>query len=103
MVFFPSNEGRGYVLRRIIRRAVRHGSQIGANIPFFYKIVDVLVSEMGDAYPELKSNASNIKSSLKKEELRFAETLEQGLKILDAKMSDSEADTISGEVAFFVI
>ena len=99
---FPSNEGRGYVLRRIIRRAVRHGSQIGANIPFFYKIVDVLVSEMGDAYPELKSNASNIKSSLKKEELRFAETLEQGLKILDAKMSDSEADTISGEVAFLL-
>jgi alanyl-tRNA synthetase len=99
---YPSNEGRGYVLRRIIRRAVRHGSQIGAKIPFFYKIVDVLVKEMGDAYPELSDNASSIKDAIKKEELRFAETLEQGLKILDAKMSDSLADAVSGEVAFLL-
>ncbi|MBT5032228.1 MAG: alanine--tRNA ligase [Proteobacteria bacterium] len=98
----PSNEGRGYVLRRIVRRAVRHGQQIGADSPFFFKIVDELVKEMGDAYPELVANSSVIKDTLKKEELRFAETLEQGLKILDSKLADSSADQVSGDLAFLL-
>jgi alanyl-tRNA synthetase len=98
----PSNEGRGYVLRRIIRRAVRHGRQIGAEIPFFYKIVGILVKEMGDAYPELAASEPRIKEALQKEEIRFAETLEQGLKIFDAKMSGSSVDTVSGELAFLL-
>ncbi|MDG2088770.1 MAG: alanine--tRNA ligase [Arenicellaceae bacterium] len=98
----PSNEGRGYVLRRIIRRAVRHGRQIGAEIPFFYKIVGILVKEMGDAYPELAASEPRIKEALQKEEIRFAETLEQGLKIFDAKMAGSSVDTVSGELAFLL-
>ena len=98
----PSNEGRGYVLRRIVRRAVRHGRQIGADSPFFFKVVDELVKEMGDAYPELVASSSVIKDTLKKEELRFAETLEQGLKILDSKLADSSADQVSGDLAFLL-
>ena len=98
----PSNEGRGYVLRRIIRRAVRHGRQIGAKSPFFFKIVDVLAKEMGEAYPELIESADAIKSALKKEELRFAETLEQGLKIFDSKMADGSTDEVAGDLAFLL-
>ena len=98
----PSNEGRGYVLRRIIRRAVRHGQQIGAEIPFFYHIVDPLVKEMGDTYPELADQAAEVKAVLKKEEERFAETLEQGLKIFDSKMEGVSGGVVPGELAFLL-
>ena len=98
----PSNEGRGYVLRRIIRRAVRHGRQIGAEIPFFYQIVDPLVKEMGDTYPELAEQASRVKEVLKKEEQRFAETLEQGLKIFDSKMESVSGAVVPGDLAFLL-
>ena len=77
----PSNEGRGYVLRRIIRRAIRHGNKLGFNEPFFYKLVDKLSQIMGEAYPELVQSRFNIERVLLAEEERFAETLEQGLKV----------------------
>ena len=76
----PSNEGRGYVLRRVIRRAVRHGIKLGAESEFFYKMVAPLVREMGDAYPELKDKQSLIEAAIQKEEAQFAKTL--ALKIL---------------------
>jgi len=98
----PSNEGRGYVLRRIIRRAVRHGYQLGGETPFFYKLVAPLVSEMGDAYPELLSAQADIEATLKKEELRFAETLEQGLKIFEQKTADIKGDTVPGDLVFLL-
>ncbi|NND00283.1 MAG: alanine--tRNA ligase [Gammaproteobacteria bacterium] len=98
----PSNEGRGYVLRRIIRRAIRHGYQVGGETPFFYKLVAPLVAEMGEAYPELTEKQPNIETALKKEELRFAETLEQGLKIFEQKTADLEGDTVSGELVFLL-
>ena len=98
----PSNEGRGYVLRRIIRRAVRHGYQLGGQTPFFHKLVAPLVKEMGAAYPELTEKQSIIEAALEKEELRFAETLEQGLKIFEQKMQDLEGDTVPGELAFLL-
>ena len=75
----PSNEGRGYVLRRIIRRAVRHGYKLGQSKPFFHKLVADLVKEMGDAYPELKEKQAQIEEALKNEESRFGETLEKGM------------------------
>jgi len=96
----PSNEGRGYVLRRIIRRAARHGHKLGLNDAFFYKLVQPLVKEMGEAYPELANAQENVEKVLKKEELRFAETLDQGMKILEAGIADLTGDTISGEVVF---
>ena len=96
----PSNEGRGYVLRRIIRRAARHGHKLGLNDAFFYQLVQPLVKEMGEAYPELATAQKNIEKVLKKEELRFAETLDQGMKILEAGIADMQGDTISGEVVF---
>jgi alanyl-tRNA synthetase len=96
----PSNEGRGYVLRRIIRRAIRHGYKIGATDTFFYKIVTPLVEVMKDAYPELLKNKSLIENALKKEELRFAETLETGMGILNKSINTLKGDSISGEVAF---
>jgi alanyl-tRNA synthetase len=83
----PSNEGRGYVLRRIIRRALRHGYQLGQNKPFFYKMVPDLVKQMGDAYPELANNAARVEQVLRQEEERFGETLEHGMKILDAALA----------------
>ena len=98
----PSNEGRGYVLRRIIRRAVRHGYQLGGETPFFYKLVQALVDEMGDAYPELRDKQAAIESALKKEELRFAETLDQGLKIFEQKTADLTGDVVPGEVVFML-
>ena len=79
----PSNEGRGYVLRRIIRRAVRHGYQLGIKYLFFYKLVAPLCDEMGGAYTELKDNQAHVERILKLEEERFAETLEQGMRILE--------------------
>lgn len=96
----PSNEGRGYVLRRIIRRAVRHGYQLGQQQAFFYQLVDALVTEMGDAYPELVKAQEQVKRVLRKEEEKFAETLEQGMKILDADIKDIQGSVIPGATVF---
>lgn len=96
----PSNEGSGYVLRRIIRRASRHAHQLGMNDLFFYKLVAPLVREMGDAYPELKNAQSNIEYILKAEEERFAETLDQGMKILEESIHNLKGNKISGEAVF---
>ena len=96
----PSNEGRGYVLRRIIRRAVRHGYQLGVNELFFYKLVATLVAEMGEAYPELVQNQAHVERILKLEEERFAETLEQGMRILEEDLAGMQGDVIAGETVF---
>jgi len=96
----PSNEGRGYVLRRIIRRAARHGHMLGLNEPFFYKIVAPLVQEMGEAYPELVKAQTQVERVLKQEEERFAETLENGLKILEEDIAAMQGDLIPGETVF---
>ncbi len=96
----PSNEGRGYVLRRIIRRAARHGHKLGLEKEFFYKIVDPLVAEMGEAYPELVKAQQTVEEILLKEEKRFAETLDRGMKILNNTIQELEIDTIPGKVVF---
>jgi len=96
----PSNEGRGYVLRRIIRRACRHGNNLGAKGSFFYQIVAALVAEMGDAFPELKQQQAHIERVLKTEEEQFAKTLEQGLKILEQDLAELKGTVIPGEVIF---
>ncbi|MDX1444203.1 MAG: alanine--tRNA ligase, partial [Gammaproteobacteria bacterium] len=96
----PSNEGRGYVLRRIIRRAIRHGYQLGQDRPFFHTLVDALDAEMGEAYPELHKQVSQVKQALLQEEKRFAETLEQGMKILDEAIADLSGKEIPGDVVF---
>ena len=96
----PSNEGRGYVLRRIIRRASRHGHKLGLNDSFFYKLVKPLVKEMGEAYPDLAKLESKVEEVLLKEEKRFAETLDQGMKILNTAIEEMTGDTISGDVVF---
>ncbi|MHA6196594.1 alanine--tRNA ligase [Pseudomonas wadenswilerensis] len=96
----PSNEGRGYVLRRIVRRACRHGNKLGAKGSFFYQIVAALVAEMGEAFPELKSQQAHIERVLKTEEEQFAKTLEQGLKILEQDLADLQGNVIPGEVVF---
>ena len=96
----PSNEGRGYVLRRIIRRAVRHGYQLGVKELFFYRMVAPLVAEMGDAYPELVQNQAHVERILKLEEERFAETLEQGMKILEEDLATLQGSVIAGETVF---
>jgi alanyl-tRNA synthetase len=96
----PSNEGRGYVLRRIIRRAARHGHQLGCKKPFFYQLVEALDLEMGDAYPELRKHRGHVERVLHKEEQRFAETLEQGMRILEDAISRIDGDTIDGATAF---
>lgn len=96
----PSNEGRGYVLRRIIRRAARHGHQLGCRKPFFYKLVDALDQEMGDAYPELRQHRGHVERVLKTEEQRFAETLEQGMRILEHAISKMKGDIIDGKTVF---
>ena len=84
----PSNEGRGYVLRRIIRRAIRHGYQLGQKQPFFYKLVPDLVAAIGQAYPELTQARERVAAVLKQEEERFSETLERGMRILEDEVSD---------------
>ncbi|MHC6226684.1 alanine--tRNA ligase [Pseudomonas sp. X10] len=96
----PSNEGRGYVLRRIIRRACRHGNKLGAKGSFFYQIVAALVAEMGEAFPELKSQQAHIERVLKTEEEQFAKTLEQGLKILEQDLAQLKGDVVPGDVVF---
>ena len=97
----PSNEGRGYVLRRVIRRAVRHGNKLGADSDFFYKMVAPLVAEMGTAYPELKDKQSVIENAIQKEEAQFAKTLAQGLRLLASELEGlKDGDTLSGEAAF---
>ncbi|ASJ72470.1 alanine--tRNA ligase [Granulosicoccus antarcticus] len=96
----PSNEGRGYVLRRIIRRAARHGHKLGASGTFFHKLVPSLVREMGQAYPELVAAQAEVDSQLLKEEERFAATLSAGLSILDDEVANLSGKTIPGEVIF---
>jgi alanyl-tRNA synthetase len=96
----PSNEGRGYVLRRIIRRACRHGNKLGAKGSFFYQIVAALVAEMGEAFPELKSQQAHIERVLKAEEEQFAKTLEQGLKILEQDLAELKGTVVPGDVVF---
>lgn len=96
----PSNEGRGYVLRRIIRRACRHGNKLGAKGSFFHKIVAALVAEMGEAFPELKQQQAHIERVLKTEEEQFAKTLEQGLKILEQDLVGLKGKMIPGETLF---
>lgn len=96
----PSNEGRGYVLRRIIRRAVRHGNKLGATGSFFYKMVQPLIDVMADAYPELVTRRAVIEATLLKEEEQFARTLEQGLKLLEGELSQLQGNTIAGETVF---
>jgi alanyl-tRNA synthetase len=94
----PSNEGRGYVQRRIIRRAIRHGYKLGKKTPFFHKLVPDLVAVMGDAYPRLKNDAARVMDVLRVEEERFFETLEIGMQILDAALANTEV--LPGDVAF---
>ena len=96
----PSNEGRGYVLRRIIRRAVRHGNKLGAKGVFFYKLVAALATEMGDAYPELNEQRAVIEKVLRVEEEQFSRTLERGMLILNDALSDLEGKVVPGELVF---
>ncbi len=96
----PSNEGRGYVLRRIIRRAVRHGNKLGATGSFFYKMLQPLIEVMGDAYPELAAQQARIEAQLLKEEEQFAKTLEQGLKLLEGELAQLKGNVIAGETVF---
>ncbi|HQR50674.1 MAG TPA: alanine--tRNA ligase [Methylophilaceae bacterium] len=97
----PGNEGRGYVLRRIIRRAIRHGYKLGARAAFFYKMVPDLVAEMGEAYPELKAGERRVMDVLRQEEERFFETIEHGMAILETELAAlSENRVFNGETAF---
>ncbi len=96
----PGNEGRGYVLRRIIRRAIRHGYQLGQQQPFFYTLVDALDEQTGDAYPELRRAREHVKRVLKVEEERFAETIEQGMRILNEAIEALDGKVIPGDVLF---
>lgn len=96
----PSNEGRGYVLRRIIRRAVRHGHLLGAKDTFFFRLVDELARQMGEAYPELEQKKQIIKDALEREEQQFARTLERGLAILSDEIAELKGNVIPGDVVF---
>jgi len=96
----PSNEGRGYVLRRIIRRAIRHGHKIGIDKVFFYRLAPVLALELKDAYPELKLALANVEKVLKREEERFAQTLDQGMGILEDAIANLTNSEIDGETVF---
>ncbi|CAJ2377402.1 MAG: alanine--tRNA ligase/DNA-binding transcriptional repressor [Arenicellales bacterium IbO2] len=96
----PSNEGRGYVLRRIIRRAARHGYRLGRLEPFLHELVRPLCEEMGDAYTELLYNEESVTSALRSENEKFAETMEQGIKLLDSKMTALPGKSIPGDLAF---
>jgi len=96
----PANEGRGYVLRRIIRRAIRHGYKLGINEPFFYKLVGALVKEMGSAYPELVRGHTHAERVLQQEEERFAETLASGMALLETAIEKLKGKVIDGAVVF---
>jgi alanyl-tRNA synthetase len=96
----PGNEGRGYVLRRIMRRAIRHGYRLGCSTPFFHTLVEPLACEMGDAYPELRTNQAHVERLIKLEEERFAETLEHGMRLLDEAISNLSGNQIPGETVF---
>ena len=96
----PSNEGRGYVLRRIVRRAIRHGHRLGVSEPFFHRLVAPLESEMGEAYPELGRRREIVERTLRIEEERFALTLDQGMRILNSAIETLSGDTIPGETVF---
>ncbi|MCF6226636.1 MAG: alanine--tRNA ligase [Xanthomonadales bacterium] len=96
----PGNEGRSYVLRRIIRRAIRHGYKLGQKQPFFAAMVPVLVEQMGQAYPELTQKTERVQQALLKEEQRFAQTLEQGMRLLDGVLEDLAGSEIPGESVF---
>jgi alanyl-tRNA synthetase len=96
----PSNEGRGYVLRRVIRRAIRHGFMLGQREPFFHKLVATLEATMGEAYPELTAQRAHIEKVLEQEELRFAETLAQGMALLDGALGKLAGKQIPGETVF---
>ncbi|PIZ03771.1 MAG: alanine--tRNA ligase [Gammaproteobacteria bacterium CG_4_10_14_0_8_um_filter_38_16] len=96
----PSNEGRGYVVRRIIRRAARYGFKLGQQKAFFYRLVPALVKEMGDAYPQLIKAQSLIEQVIKQEEKQFSSTLSKGLKILDKEVEESNSNTINGQLMF---
>ncbi|WP_207062484.1 alanine--tRNA ligase [Motiliproteus sp. SC1-56] len=96
----PSNEGRGYVLRRILRRAIRHGNKLGAKGAFFHKLVAALVAEMGAAYPELAEQQAQVERVLLKEEEQFAKTLEKGMRILEQDIADLDGKEIPGETVF---
>jgi alanyl-tRNA synthetase len=96
----PANEGRGYVLRRIIRRAIRHGYKLGTSEPFFYKLVATLTKEMGPAYPELVRGRAHAERVLKQEEERFAQTLASGMAILDEAITELQGNVIDGAVVF---
>jgi alanyl-tRNA synthetase len=96
----PANEGRGYVLRRIIRRAVRHGHKLGQTDAFFYKLVDALVAEMGDAYPELAAQKAQVEKVLLAEEQQFAKTLEKGLAVLESVLAQMTGTEIPGDIVF---
>ncbi len=96
----PGNEGRGYVLRRIIRRAIRHGKKLGSDELFFHKLVAPLAEEMGKAYPELAKAQAHVEKVLKKEEERFAETLDQGMEILEAAIADLDGRELPGDIVF---
>ncbi len=98
----PSNDGRGYVLRRVIRRAIRHGYQLGIHELFFYKLVQPLCNQMGEVFPRLVSSRSQIETVLQKEEERFVETLGQGMKILEACVSGLKSGNIPGETVFLL-
>ena len=96
----PGNDGRGYVLRRIIRRAIRHGYKLGQEKPFFHTLVPALAAEMGAAYPELAKGAEHVARVLKQEEERFAETLENGMALLEGAIGKMKGKTIAGETVF---
>lgn len=96
----PSNEGRGYVLRRIIRRAVRHGNKLGATEVFFYRLVAALEAQMAEAYPELSSNRELIEKVLRTEEEQFSRTLERGMSILNEALGELTSDVVPGELVF---
>ncbi len=98
----PSNEGRGYVLRRIIRRAARHGHKLGCDQAFLYRLIPALIAAMGEAYPELTEARENLERVLRKEEIKFLETLEKGVRILEEDLDRLQGTTIPGETIFLL-
>ena len=98
----PGNEGRGYVLRRVVRRASRHGHKLGCSEPFLHRLIPALVATMGDAYPELAEGQENLQQVLRKEEMKFHETLEKGVRILEEDLARLEGSTIPGETIFLL-